>query len=137
MVKRVLMRGGISSALRVSLPGFDVETANLSQLAFDARFANLQVYTKGAVTIGGGNVAYSFSFGETLPAAPLGFFVFNVFNPGDGNLRGQMPFIVKSTSGGPITVSCNYASVSPSGFTLQTSGGSGVVYYIFYRMLNA
>lgn len=132
------MRGGASAALRVSLPGFDVDAANLSQLAFDARFANLQVYAKGSVTISGSNVSNSYSFGETLPAAPLGFFVFNVFNPGDGFLRGQMPYIVKSSSGGPVTVNCAYAAVSPSGFTLQTSNaGSWLVLYLFYRLLNA
>lgn len=139
MVDRVLIRGGASAAMRVSLPGFDVNTANLSQLAFDARFANLEVYRKGAVSISGSNAVNSFPFGETLSAAPLGLFVFNVFNPGDGVLRGQAPFIVKTTTGGPITYSNAYAAVSASGMTLQfwATGSGIIVYYVLYRQLTA
>lgn len=77
LVKRFLITPG---KLRVSLPGFDVTTANLDQMAFDERFASIGQAVKGSVAIAGGltpNSAYPHTqtvlFGRSFPFPP--FFV--------------------------------------------------------------
>jgi hypothetical protein len=51
MVDRVLMKGGALASLQVSLPGFDVNTATLDQMAFDARFSNTSLIMSGSVYV--------------------------------------------------------------------------------------
>ncbi len=51
MVDRVRIRGGQAAALQVSLPGYDVTTATLDQMAFDARFANMTLVMRGVVFV--------------------------------------------------------------------------------------
>lgn len=51
MVARVFAQAGVRSALKVSLPGFDVLSAPLSGLAFDAQFGLLQIIARGSVAL--------------------------------------------------------------------------------------
>lgn len=51
MVDRVLLKGGALASLQVSLPGYDVKTATLDQMAFDARFSNMNLVMKGSVFV--------------------------------------------------------------------------------------
>lgn len=68
---RVLIRGGAVSNIRVSLPGIDVTKANLTQLAFDSGFANLQVYMRGVAFLDLSLHVLVISFGETLADPPI------------------------------------------------------------------
>lgn len=49
MVNRVKFQGGALASLKVSLPGYDVDTATFDQLAFDARFANMTLIMSGKI----------------------------------------------------------------------------------------
>lgn len=85
MTDRVLIQGGSNSVMRVSLPGYDVNTATLAQLAFDARFANRAIYLRGSISFNpsSGGLSRDVLFGETLAAPPIGFCYTN---------GGQAPF---------------------------------------------
>jgi hypothetical protein len=70
------MMSGQSAALQVSLPGFNVETTTLNNMAFDARFANMHVFLKTQVSFGeivGRNdvLQQTIFYPETLPQPPL------------------------------------------------------------------
>lgn len=69
MTKRVLMQSGQAAALQVSLPGYDVTTATLDQMAFDARMGNLRKIIEGGVGIafpGSASISYPTSY-ATIP----------------------------------------------------------------------
>lgn len=51
MVQRVLIQDGAAAGIQVSLPGFDVTTATLNQMAFDSRFANMHLVIQGVVFV--------------------------------------------------------------------------------------
>ncbi len=51
MVARVKIQGGIGAAIQVSLPGYDVNSATLDQMAFDGRFANMELIMAGFVSV--------------------------------------------------------------------------------------
>ncbi len=69
-MKRFVLAPG---RLQVSLPGYDVDTCDLSHLAFDARFSAMAVYRRGIVqTVG--NAVGTYYFGETLSAPPIVLF---------------------------------------------------------------
>lgn len=70
MVARVLIQGGVASAMRVSFPGYDVNTADLNQTCFDSRWSGSTVYLKGQVDVAS-NSNTTVSFGETLSAPPM------------------------------------------------------------------
>lgn len=105
MVARVQIKANdLESVLKVSLPGADVRVANLSQLAFDARFSCLEVFRRGSVSLPTGGPGtdgtgpwHTFPYGETLVSPPLGFFLFN----NGVSAGGGSPFIyINDTSGG-------------------------------------
>ena len=100
MVDRVLIQVGDQGEMRVSLPGADVNTANIDQTCFDSRWSGLIPYFTGAVDIfgGAGQGSASMSFGETLDQPPIFMGWFNTTNgPGgayfDGN--GFTPTMVR------------------------------------------
>lgn len=72
MAGRVLIQGGNNAAMLVSLPGFDVNSANIDQTCFDSRWSGLNPYRAGATldATANGPTAVS-SFGETLDLPPL------------------------------------------------------------------
>lgn len=70
MSKRFVLAPG---RLQVSLPGYDVDTCGLSDLAFDLRFASMAVYRRGMVQTAN-NAIGAYYFGETLSAPPLVLF---------------------------------------------------------------
>lgn len=70
MVKRVIIRGGASSAMIVSLPGYDAETATLNQTCFDSRWSGLIPFLSGQISRTGTGTS-SASFGQTLDQPPL------------------------------------------------------------------
>lgn len=136
MVDRVLIRGGQSAAMRVSLPGYDVQTANISQLAFDARFANLLVYRRGTVAITGSGADNFIPFGETLDKPPLGFFIMGHF-PSFG-INGQTPNAVMNY-GSSSAYLYRQAITTTTGFYLKTdqptpSGGFTCLYVVFKQL---
>jgi hypothetical protein len=51
MTRRVLIQGGQAAAIQVSLPGFDVLSATLDQMAFDARFGNMRLVQSGTIYV--------------------------------------------------------------------------------------
>ncbi|WP_407122736.1 hypothetical protein [Bradyrhizobium sp. STM 3561] len=66
----MLIKGGASAAMTVSLPGYDVTTADITQTCFDSRWSGLVPYLRGTIddiNDGGATV----SFGETLAEIPL------------------------------------------------------------------
>jgi len=69
MPKRVLIQGGQAAAIQVSLPGFDVTTATLDQMAFDARFGHLRLLMNGVIYIPY-NTYQTVSYGTTLSRIP-------------------------------------------------------------------
>lgn len=69
MVDRVWIRGGVSAAIQVSLPGVDVKTARLDQMAFDARLANMTIIMAGAVQLAAGSETF-IGFGQTFSTIP-------------------------------------------------------------------
>lgn len=69
MVQRVLIQGGASAAISVSLPGVDVTTANIDQMAFDSRWSGHQFYAMG--TLDSHIDTATYSFGETLAQIPF------------------------------------------------------------------
>jgi len=72
MVKRVLIRGGGGGiAMRVSLPGYDVMTAGLTQTCFDDRWSGLVQYRTGTVDAPISTTGVNVSFGETLDVPPM------------------------------------------------------------------
>lgn len=101
MVQRVLIRGGDASAMRVSLPGYDVNSATIDQTCFDSRWSGLVPYLRGQVS-SASDAAATVYFGETLAAPPLflGHFQ-NTFN------------------GAPITVFANTCTMFRGGGTDQ------------------
>lgn len=70
MVNRVLIQGGQAAAMRVSLPGYDVNSATPDQTCFDSRWSGFIPYLKGTVQ-GANDVAVTVNFGETLDVAPF------------------------------------------------------------------
>lgn len=128
--KRVLIQGGTLSNIKVSLPGFDVTVADLTELAFDSSFANLEVYMRGTTVI---NLAVSFtnlSFGETLADPPIVLC----------SIDNDMPWINFQTGPGPATDNYQYVFVSQSGVDFITyfgtpPGGTIPVNYVIFRKL--
>ena len=73
MVKRVLIQGGASAAMLVSLPGIDVTGGiNCDQTCFDSRWSGLIFYRKGTID-SANDVAAAYGYGETLPTPPMLF----------------------------------------------------------------
>lgn len=72
MAQRVLIQSGVTSSMRVSMPGFDAATAALDNMCFDSRWSGLEVYRR-AVTLDAGPGTNTHFFGETLDAPPLLF----------------------------------------------------------------
>jgi hypothetical protein len=60
MVQRTIIRGGAAAAIQVSLPGFDVTTASLQQMAFDARFGFMQEIKRSSGDFGAGSTDYTY-----------------------------------------------------------------------------
>lgn len=79
MVKRVLIRGGQSAAMLVSLPGVDVGSATINQTCFDSRWSGYTPYAIGKLTSFNDNPAM-FNFGETLDQPPLCLSNFVILN---------------------------------------------------------
>jgi hypothetical protein len=69
MVDRVWIRDGQAAAIQVSLPGYDVKTATLDQMVFDARFANMNLFLKGSLYLTEGSW-FTVGFGTTFPTIP-------------------------------------------------------------------
>lgn len=75
MVDRVLIKGGVAAAMQVSMPGFDVNSASLANMAFDARFANMHLVAQGLVYVNWETetfVAYGTTY-ATIPRVFCGF----------------------------------------------------------------
>jgi hypothetical protein len=78
LIPRVLIKGGATDLISCSLPGFDVTAltaGDIDKLAFDSRWAGLQIYMQGTLTAagnssGGEGVAIA-NFPATLPEIPL------------------------------------------------------------------
>jgi hypothetical protein len=70
MVQRVLIQGGQASAMRVSMPGVDVTTADVDQTIFDSRWSGLIPY-RTAVLTSVSNSDGNFFYGETLDQPPM------------------------------------------------------------------
>lgn len=70
MVGRVLIQGGAASAMRVSFPGYDVNSADLNQTCFDSRWSGCTFYMKGSVVVAN-NSNTTVNFGETLTEPPV------------------------------------------------------------------
>ena len=69
MVNRVLIAGGVNAVMSVSLPGFDVLTANCDQMCFDSRWAGLIPFMTGVADTSGGSLTVN--FGVTLDVPPM------------------------------------------------------------------
>jgi hypothetical protein len=70
VTQRVLIQGGQASAMRVSMPGIDVTTADVDQTVFDSRWSGLIPYRTGQLTSVSQSTS-TFSFGETLDQPPM------------------------------------------------------------------
>lgn len=125
MVARVLIRGGQLSCIRVSLPGVDVNGANLTQLAFDAQFANLTLYMRGFVNITQ-NSPQTVFFGETLAQPPLCFC----------SINSNTPFYTHNNGNGQETYASAIVSTSGVRFEFWAGGNTPVpVYFALIRQL--
>jgi hypothetical protein len=133
---RVLIRGGALSCIRVSLPGIDVTTANLTQLAFDAQFVNLAVYMRGVAFFPYGlhTQSVSISFGETLSQPPLCFCSVAGFS----GTNGSSPYFSHDISSGNETFGNVIVNTSGATFTTWagvTSGAALEARYVLFRQL--
>lgn len=82
MTNRVLIQGGATAAMIVSLPGYDVASVDVDHTVFDSRYSGMQPYRQG-VTIDSVNDNSSvYAFGETLNGPPLMFGFFRTLTPG-------------------------------------------------------
>lgn len=48
-VPRVLFQGGVGATLRVSLPGYDVTTADIDHLVFNSSYSGLSLVKRGSI----------------------------------------------------------------------------------------
>lgn len=86
IIKRASIKGGAAASLRMSLPGYDVDTATLDQMAFDARFANMERYTEGFSVapftgVDGPTSTPFISFGRTFSTVPIVLALWGGDNP--------------------------------------------------------
>lgn len=83
--KRVDLIGTGDASLRMSLDGYDVDTATLDQMAFDARFANMERYMEGfavAPYLGNSNTtSATVYFGRTFSTPPIVLAMWQFGNP--------------------------------------------------------
>jgi hypothetical protein len=85
-VKRASIKGGVDPSLRVSLYPYDVDSATLDQMAFDARFANMERFLQGsAITplLNDENQlgTVTVNFGRVFATVPLVIAHYGGFNP--------------------------------------------------------
>ncbi len=85
-IKRASIKGGVDPSLRASLYPFDVDSATLDQMAFDARFANMERFLQGyAITPvlaqEGVPGTVTVNFGSVFATAPLVIANYGGFNP--------------------------------------------------------
>jgi hypothetical protein len=136
MPKRVLIKGGSAAALQVSLPGFDVTTATLDQMAFDARFANLTVIMKGALAVTQNNWQTIY-FPQAYPVIPRALVNFQL---NEAPAVCSMPAASLTNHGAynywhAVLMTNSYCQIGtfvasdPDNFNF----GSGVAYYTFYK----
>ena len=145
MTRRVLFQGGegVRSTLKVSLPGWDVVTAPLNGLAFDAEGAAFHILARGefdqicpffnseAVT----TQVVSFA---NQPRPPFACFYFRQFSGGTPSAVGTSPWITIAVTTFPtFSTTYNYARVdvfsNQAHFTIQhRSFSSFRVNYCFF-----
>ncbi len=76
VIKRASIKGGSNASLRMSLPGYDVDTAALNQMAFDARVRkygkiHASCLARTPVLSTGNPGVVTISFGRTFSKVPL------------------------------------------------------------------
>lgn len=123
--------------MQVSLPGFDVATATLDQMAFDARFANMAVILKGSIGLSVNSWAtVPFSTGyATVPRALVGFRL------NSGPTKASMPAARLTNHGSyqnwqAVLVTNSYAQIGSfinSGDPAELNLGNGTAYYMFFK----
>lgn len=138
MVDRVLIQNGQAAAIQVSLPGFDVKTATLDQMVFDARFANMNLFLKGSIFLTNGSW-FTVGFGTTFPTIPR---VLAGFQNGGQLASVTMPDASLTNHGSyqhwnAVQVTNSYAQfgafVNDPDPAIQAAVGNGYVFYAFYR----
>jgi hypothetical protein len=99
-IKRASIKGGVDPSLRASLYPFDVDTATLDQLAFDARFANMERFKQGyAVTpllqVSNQPGTRTVEFGRVFQAVPLVIGHWNAGDPAVNGFSGGSSFFIQ------------------------------------------
>lgn len=131
-MKRVLIQSGIDACMRVSMPGYDVDSADIEQTCFDSRWSGFARYLQGSVD-SANDVAATVSFGETLAAPPL--FV-GYHDPGIVLTPGaqlQSPWMFR----GGGSDEWGYVSVSTTSMVFRFKFGSQTsrLYYSLFRRI--
>ena len=131
MVARVLIQAGI---YQIGLPGVDVTSANMDQMALDSRWSGHQLYKTGFVDSSNDSSSVV-PFGETLPSVPLmlGYADTNItISPGFQYLGFEN---YKGPNSGADPDFWIYATVTTSSVTFRYKFGNqvGRLYYTLLR----
>jgi hypothetical protein len=138
-VKRASIKGGVDPSLRVSLYPFDVDTATLDQMAFDARFANMERFMQGYATTPLLNDesqpgTVTVSFGRAFTTAPLVIASYGGFSPASDH-SGSSFSITYNPSGGGSYWDLRVGTNSMT-FRSYTSFGQYFFRYIVFKPEN-
>jgi hypothetical protein len=125
MTARVRIQAGTQSMIRVSLPGVDVDNANLDQLCFDAAFGTLFPFIRGYVSVAPLMSPTTVGFPESLPLPPLCFFSIDGQAGGSFWVRSGIP-----AAGNPV----NRASVTTGSVTFYINA-SGSPHHCYYNCM--
>ncbi|MCK1543435.1 hypothetical protein IVB12_16075 [Bradyrhizobium sp. 179] len=136
MVQRVLIQGGQSAAMTVSLPGIEVTTADCNQTCFDSRWSGLTPFMKGTVQVNGvngQNAAASVGFGQTLDAPPLFFGYAQTLSPSNGQPLGDFGTTPYMLRGNGID-EWFYVGVGTSSLTFMVNGWGGSILRLTFSL---
>ena len=130
MVRRVLIQGGAAACMSVSLPGVDVLSANIDQMAFDSRWSGHQFYASGTLD-SHNSISAFFTFPSTLDQIPflIGYVDTNItLTPGTQYLG----FTMFRGNSQDYWI---YANVTTSQLGFQVNFGNqvGRLYYSLFR----
>lgn len=127
-VPRVLFQGGPGTVLRVSLPGWDVTTADIDHLVFNSSFSGLSIVQRGSTTC---SIRGSKFVGWTVAQDKIPWVLFRANFPPDTRYFG--PYIYKGLKGANDYI-MGTASTSGITFEIQELGvdiGATIDYVAF------
>jgi hypothetical protein len=126
-------RGLITTGtMRISLPGYDVNSADIDQTCFDSRWSGVTPYLKGTLS-SANNVPATVGFGENLASPPMFYGYFQNINGGGTPLSVFGNTMTMLRGGG--TNNWWYVEVSVNAILFQVQFGSqaATLHFVLFK----